>query len=145
MIGLIIIINKNNCQDTLTFDVNTIDEAKNKLISILVNNFKDMNIDFPLLISDFEYLWFNEEAKNLPVFTYKIYNNNWDNPWDEQEIYTDVLEQLYELEINTSHNMLDYYIDEESNIDNKYIDLESNNNTKYTDYELMMKEIINNS
>jgi hypothetical protein len=41
--------------------------------------------------------------------------------------------------------MLDYYIDEESNIDNKYIDLESNNNTKYTDYELMMKEIINNS
>jgi hypothetical protein len=109
MIGLIIVINKYSSQETLTFNLKSIDEAKDKLITILVDNFKHLNVDFPLDISDFEYTWFNEESSNLPIFTYKIYNNDWITPWDEQDIYTDVLEKLYELEITTAPNFSELY------------------------------------
>ena len=143
MIGLIIIINKYSSQETLTFNLKSIDEAKDKLITILVDNFKHLNIDFPLDISDLEYTWFNEEYNNLSIFTYKIYNNDWITPWDEQDIYTDVLDKLYELEIATAPDFSELYGEPtESSVD-KSIELDTNE--KYTDFESIMKEIINNS
>ena len=158
MIGLIIVINKYLSQEILTFNFNSIDEAKNKLISILIDKFKNLNIDFPLLLSDLEYLWFNEESLDLPIFTYKIFDDTWTNPWDDQEIYSDVLDKLHEIEINTTHDSdLDDEPDEpdepdEAAKDNLYNktsnDPSYENNTdndKYTELESVIKNIINNS
>jgi len=141
MIALIIIINKYLSQEILTYNMNNIDEAKNKLISILVDKFKNLNIDFPLFLSDLEYIWFNEESIELPIFTYKIFDDKWTNPWEEQEIYTDVLDKLHEIEINTIPDFSDLY--DEPSGDNLYEDNTDDN--KYNEFESIIKNIINNS
>jgi hypothetical protein len=100
--GLIITINKfNNYFETIqtTYVFDTIDEAKNKLLTYLGDQFKHLNIDFPIDFIDFEYMWFKEQYINTNAFNYKIFNNDeWTEPWDTQEIYSDVIELMIEAE-----------------------------------------------
>ena len=154
MIGLIIIINKYLSQELLTFNLASIDEAKDKLISVLIDKFKNLNIDFPLLLSDLEYLWFNEEAIDLPIFSYKIFDDIWTNPWEEQDIYSDVLDKLHEIEINTIPDLSKLYNEPSENYsynepsENHLYDEPSENNidaNKNTELESVIKNIINNS
>ena len=144
MIGLIITINKyNNCfsHDTVTFNLNTIDDVKDKLISTLVDAFKELNIDFPLELSDFEYIWFDSQYTKLPIFMYKIYNNLWlENIWDEQDIYTDVLSKMHELEISNPPNFSSLY--NEPEVDDNY---EHNENNNTHEFESIFNNILSQS
>jgi hypothetical protein len=146
MIGLIITINKyNNCfsHDIFTFNLNSIDDVKDKLISTLVDAFKELNIDFPLELLDFEYIWFDSQYTKLPVFTYKIYDNSWlENIWDDQDIYTDVLSKLYELEINNPPNFSSLY--NEPELDDNY-DNYDNDNNKPHEFEALFNNILSQS
>jgi hypothetical protein len=97
-IGLIIIINKFNHYfetQTQTWSCDTIDQARERLLDYLSDQFKNLNIDYPMELDDFEYIWFNKQYLNSNSFYYKIYNSGeWLEPWEHQEIYSDVLERM---------------------------------------------------
>ena len=78
----------------------TIDEAKQELIDIIFNKIKMLNIDFPLCFDHFENIWFQDQSINANMFSYKIVQDKWIEPWSHHEIYLEVLDkiQLYENE-----------------------------------------------
>lgn len=97
-IGLIITINKfKHCFETnqTTMICETIDEAKNILINHLTKEFSNLNIDYPFDLIDFEYHWLGQQYVNTDAFTYKLFiNDKWHEPWELQEIYSDVLDKI---------------------------------------------------
>ena len=101
-VGLFITLNKyKNCfqSRTETKLCNSLDEAKHELIDILANEYKYLQIDFPDDLQDFEHIIFDEIYVNANAFTYKIFeNNNFIEPWDSNEIYEEVLDELLENE-----------------------------------------------
>jgi hypothetical protein len=146
-IGLIITINRftsyfeSNSRATLH---ETINDARNKLVEILVENFKHINIDFPNNLVDFEYLWFKQQYINANAFTYKIFDNNrWAEPWDSDDIYDDVLVKLEEYEIQNAPDFSKMYgepdPDSKSEADDKF-NIEYNEQTH--EFESKLKEII---
>ena len=98
--GLVININKYNSYCEIkhtTYICNSIDDCKNKLIDLLVLEFNNLHIDFPLDILDFEYIFLKQNYINTNVFNYMIFfDNEWIHPWEHQDIYTDVLDKLFE-------------------------------------------------
>ncbi len=96
--GLCLTINKyHNYFDTVSY-YEVFDSAEilyKSLIDILSSHFTHLNIDFPQEINDFEYLWFGQQYVRASVFTYRVFNmNKWSEPWEAQDIYDDVLENL---------------------------------------------------
>ncbi len=144
-IGLIITINRFSTyfeSNTYTSEFDNIDEAKVKLISTLVENFKYINIDFPNNLVDFEYLWFKEQYVKANSFTYKIFTNNkWLEPWEYDDIYDDVLVKLEEYEILNAPEFEKIYGEpnpDEDADDNFNIE----NNEHVHEFETKLKEII---
>jgi hypothetical protein len=146
-IGLIITINRfktyfeSNSHTTLH---ETINDARNKLVEILVENFKHINIDFPNNLVDFEYLWFKQQYVNANAFTYKIFDNNhWVEPWDSDDIYDDVLIKLEEYEIQNAPDFSKMYGEPDPN---SMIDTDDKSNIEYNEqtheFESKLKEII---
>ena len=115
MIGLIITINKYTSwfsSNTDTFTFNTLDEVQNKLVNYLTEKVITMNIDFPQELEDFEYVWFKENYLNAPFFSYKIFNNNdWSEPWDKQDIYSLVLDNIIKVQEESNINYDNLYGD----------------------------------
>jgi hypothetical protein len=99
-IGLIVNINKfNKCFETsnATFVCDSDDEAKNKMIEHLVTYMGSLNIDYPMDLDDFEYVWFKQNYVKTNAFTYFIFNETkWHQPWDLQEIYEEFLDKMVE-------------------------------------------------
>jgi hypothetical protein len=144
-IGLIITINRFSTyfeSNTYTSEFDNIDEAKIKLVNVLVENFKYINIDFPNNLVDFEYLWFKEQYVKANSFTYKIFaNNKWSEPWDYDEIYDDVLVKLEEYEISNAPDFTKMY--GEPNPDEDTGDNFNIENTEHVhEFETKLKEII---
>ena len=106
MLGLIVTINKfksyfSSIVSYTTCD--TIEEAKKELTTYLAAHLNNLNIDYPMELSDFEYLWFNQSYVNANAFTYKIFQENkWIEPWTLDEIYEDVLERMHNEEIKSA-------------------------------------------
>ena len=102
MIGLFINFIKYNNSfnfENYTFICSDLNDAKQTLLNFLTKEFLYLKIDFPLLLEDFEYIFLKNEYINTNVFTYKIFiNNTWEEPWELQDIYTDVLDILQEIE-----------------------------------------------
>jgi hypothetical protein len=102
MIGLIITINKYSSwfsSNTQTFTFSTLEECQNKLISYLTDIINILNIDFPQDLDEFETLWFNENYVNCSFFEYRLFNNDmWSEPWDKQDIYSLVLDNLIKVQ-----------------------------------------------
>jgi len=151
MIGLIIHLNKYDkyfYQETITFNEKTIEDIKNKLLSTLVDKFNFLHIDYPLLLSEFEYIWFqnfNDIPNDLLIFEYNIYDgNNWIKPWDDQDIYTEVLDRLHNIELSNIPNFEELYGEPtpEYNEDNSYIDSKPD---YYNELETIFKNIIDKS
>lgn len=101
--GLIINLNKYNSFCEIihkTFIFDTLEDCKNQLINFLINEFKDLNIDFPLELNDFEYIILNQNYINTNMFNYMIfYDNKWITPWELDDIYNEILEKIHELDI----------------------------------------------
>lgn len=113
MIAIIININKFNKYfdyETHTFVCNDLNECYEKLINTLVSVFINTDIDYPDDLIDFDYLWFNRQYVKIPSFYYKIFSNNiWDNPWENQEIYSDILDKINQIETSNPPNFSKLY------------------------------------
>jgi len=89
-----------------TFNCLNLTDAKKKLVRYLADSFQHLSIDFPDDLLDFEYIWFQQQYVKSSAFNYKVfYESKWVEPWDNQQIYADVLEQIIKTEIN---NDIDY-------------------------------------
>ena len=108
MIGLIITINKYNSwfsSSVETFTFNTLEETQTKLVSYLTNIINILNIDFPQDLDDFETIWFNDNYVGASFFEYRLFNNDiWSEPWDKQEIYSMVLDNLIKVQQDKNIN-----------------------------------------
>jgi len=143
--GLIITINRyTNYFESANYHTthDSVENAKNKLIQTLVDNFKHINIDFPNNLVDFEYHWFKQQYVKANAFTYKIFsNNNWTEPWDCDEIYDEVLSQLEEYEISNPPDFSKMYgePDPDAEADDNFT---VENNEQTHEFETKLKEII---
>ena len=105
-IGLIITINKINESVQTTFICSTLDECYIELIKHISTIFNRLHIDFPINLEDFEYIWFEQNYTKNNSFEYSIFENNaWINPWTFEDIYSDVLIKIEELEVSNKTNM----------------------------------------
>jgi len=137
---------KNNFDvTTKNFICDNLDDAKNKLIDYLVSEFEHLKLNFPLEFTDFEYLWLNQQYISCDMLNYKLFiNNQWEEPWDLQDIYSDVIDKLMEKDMNKGFNFSEIYGEpdaDESNNNNFNIE----NNEFNFEIEQKIQEIINNS
>ena len=88
-----------------------LDELRKELINILTNQYKNYNIDYPLELIKFENIIFNNEYIKADAFVYKIFfGNKWiDEPWDNQEIYDDVLESILNIDVKNPPDFSEIY------------------------------------
>jgi hypothetical protein len=111
--GLIVIINKfNNKYENYnkTIECSSLDDTKNKLIKYLSDELSCLNIDYPLDLESFDYLWFNNEYIKANSFDYYVFiDNKWIQPWTLSEIYLDVYDKMLENENNNPPNFEELY------------------------------------
>ena len=121
MIGLIATVYKYNKYFepiTQTFVADSLDIARDILINFISSNINNLQIDYPLDIDDFEYIWFDNQYIKCDLFSYKIFmDNKWleNNLWGNQEIYTDVLQYMFVKEIIELKNVVQDYDNENEN------------------------------
>ncbi len=131
-IGLIITINKfNHWFETtqVSFSCENIDDTKNNLVDYLVTQFKNLNIDYPLDFADFEYAWFKQQYVNTNAFYYKVFmENSWHEPWDQQDIYSEVLDKMFEQETQNPPDFTNLYgePDPDEEVNDKFDNIEEN-------------------
>lgn len=143
--GLVLTINKYNTyfESVSYFNVyESLEDAKKLLVNTLVDHFKHINIDFPLELIDFEYAWFKEQYVKTNAFVYKIYSNDrWSEPWEPQDIYDDVLQQLENYEIENVPDFSKMYGEPNPDAD-AYDDFSIEHNEQTHEFEAKLKEII---
>ena len=97
--------------ETITFNCNTIEECKNKLI-INLKNIIYRQIDYPDNVDDFIInYWYNESSMDNDFFDYMLFiDNNWSKPWTIQELYEIVIDIINKVDIqNSIYNDKNYY------------------------------------
>ena len=113
--GLIVTINKINESIQSTFTCLTIDECYIELIKHISCIFNTLQIDFPIKLDDFEYIWFQNEYTKNSSFTYFIFENDkWITPWCNEDIYIDILNKMEEYEIYNKNLTIESDSDNES-------------------------------
>lgn len=147
-IGLVITINKfkqyfETSQSTLICE--SIDEAKYKLIDYLAKEFNNLNIDYPFDFSDFEYNWFGQQYVNTNAFYYTLFiDGAWHEPWEHQDIYSEVLDKMQTIEEANPPNFDEIY--GEPNPDEDTVDKFSMEKTEQIhEFEKKLTEIIKQS
>ncbi len=108
-----LIITKPNIPkyDKLSFVCDSLDMCENKLITI-IKPILLHNIDYPSELDDFAYLhWYKNNNMDNPVFDYEIYiDGKWQQPWSLQDIYTKIIDIIYNVDIqNCIYNNKNYY------------------------------------
>ena len=144
-IGLSLTINKfttyfESTPYFLMFD--TLENTRNELINILVTHFKKLHINYPSELSEFEYELFNHQYVKTDAFVYKIYQNNrWEEPWEPQDIYDDVIDKIVKEDSENPPEFSEIYgePDPDENIINKFT---MENDECYQEMESKLKEII---
>ena len=143
-IALLIRINKYKQyfeSDQKTFICESIEEAKNNIINILVKNFSHLNIDYPDDFNDFEYIWFKKYIK-VNAFDYKIFDGNqWIEPWELQDIYSDVLDLMQKNEEADPPNFDEIYGEPEPD-ENVIDDFSMDKSEQIHEFEKKLTEII---
>ena len=147
-IGLIITINKfKHYFETsqMTWSCESINDAKDKLVEHIANEFSNLNIDYPFDFLDFEYHWFGQQNVNTYAFNYKLFiEGAWHEPWDHQEIYSDALDKMQAIEESDPPNFEEIYGEpdpDEDTIDHFTME----KNEQIHEFEKKLTEIINQS
>ncbi len=147
-IGLVITINKYKHYfetNQITCICETMDEAKDKLVEYLANEFSILNIDFPLDLADFEHLWFHQQYVNTNSFYYKLFMEGvWHEPWDHQDIYSDVLNKMQAYEESNPPNFEEIYGEPDPD-ENKVDHFSLDKDEQIHELEKKLTEIINQS
>jgi hypothetical protein len=104
-----IIVDKETSNEKIFYAIN-LDSCKKLLIEYLASLLKNINIDFPDDILDFEYIWFQQTFMESSFFSYDVDN---EEPWEYQEIYEEVLEKLLQIEHANIPNFSELYSEEE--------------------------------
>ena len=127
---------------TIYNNYDSIEIAKKALIDIIFSHFKNINVDYPHDLIDFEYIWFKEQYVKTNAFVYQIYDNDkWSEPWESQDIYEDVLEKIQEYENENIPDFSKMY--GEPNPDVEEDDNFTSDNTEHSfEFEQKLKEII---
>lgn len=112
--GLIITINKYNKtyfeSKEKTWVLDNEETVYSELIKYLVLQFKDLKFDYPLDLVDFDYLWFDKQYVNCNSFSYKVFNGEkWYEPWEYQDIYSDVFDAIQDEENKTHPDFTHMY------------------------------------
>lgn len=159
-IGLIVTLNKYTTyfESILkTFTSTDLEELKKNMIDFLCSHTNSLTIDYPMELEDFEYIWFKEQYMKCNLFTYKVFmDGKWTQPWEDQDIYDIMLEEMHKQEIEKGvdpelYNEPDP--DEDASDKIKYDDKIINELTEIADdpnkdfkkLEEMFKTIVNNS
>jgi hypothetical protein len=88
----------------------TLDDLRKELINILTNQYKNYNIDYPSELIKFENIIFNDNYVKADAFVYKIFfENKWLEPWDNQEIYDDVLDSIFNIDSKNPPDFSEIY------------------------------------
>lgn len=127
----------------LTFD--SLEDTRNEIVNILVTHFKKLNINYPHELIEFEYELFSQQYVKTDAFTYKIYQNEkWEEPWETQDIYDDVIEKIIYEDSKDPPDFSEMYgePDPDENIINKFT---MENDVCYQEMEKKLKEIISQS
>lgn len=143
-IGLIVTLNKFNTYFETkqeTFICESEEKAREELINLLVNNFKSLNIDFPQELVDFEYIWFKQQYVNCNCFDYKLFNSKWSEPWEPQDIYSEVLDRMFDEDSKNPPDFSEIY-GEPNPDESKQDKFTMENDEKIQELENKLKEII---
>lgn len=89
--------------ELLTFNCESLEECKGKLITNIKNKISK-NIDYPQNLDDFATLfWYDENYMDNEIFDYKIFHNNeWVQPWELQELYEEITQIIYQVDLQNS-------------------------------------------
>ena len=116
-IPLNIILTKptQNKYESLYFICKDLDECYNKII-ISIKNLIMMNTDYPDDYDEFKnIIWYNSVSFDNEIFDYNIFiNDKWSKPWDHQELYSNALEIINNVDIQNSIFDKKNYYDEDS-------------------------------
>lgn len=144
-IGLSLTINKfttyfESIPHFLMFE--NLENARTELINILVTHYKKFHINYPPVLIDFEHEVFSYQYVKAETFVYKVFQNDkWEEPWESQDIYDDVIEQIIKEESENPPDFSEIYgePDPDENIINKFT---MENDECYQEMENKLKEII---
>ena len=123
----------------------SLEYAKLGIINILVTHYKKLHVNYPHDLVDFEYLLFDQNYVKADAFVYKIYQNDqWEEPWEPQDIYDEVIERIIKEESENPPEFSEIYgePDPDENIINKFT---MENDECYQEMENKLKEIISQS
>ena len=147
-VGLIIIINKFKAyfeSKIETIECESILDAKKYLLNYLLTQFGKLNIDYPMDLNEFEYLWFGgDKYVNSNAFDYKIFTDKWEQPFERSDLYSEFLDLMlaYDSENPPDYSKLYGEPDPDFETDDKP-DIEYNEET--IELEKQLNEIMNNA
>lgn len=109
MYSLVVIINKYiNYFDQFKYHkiCDTMKECESVLVDFISGHVKDLNIDFPLDLEDFNTIWFDNNRVEADSFTYLIIplnkssiTYNWNEPWNLNDVYDLLLDNIHKIEL----------------------------------------------
>lgn len=153
-IGLIVIINKYSTyfKNTIkTFECSSLDETKTKLIEYLAEELNKEEIDFPIELDDLRFKWFNESYVDCDIFSYKVFDNIFTEPWELQDIYSEVYDLMFNKECEKEIDYASLYNEDKLSDEDEMKIKETENNLfenmpdDVKEIEERMQKIINNS
>ncbi len=124
IIPLNIILTKptKNKYESIYLCCSDLDDCYNKII-VTGKNKITINTDYPDDYEEFKNLiWYNNISFDNEVFSYSIfYEGKWISPWSHQEIYDQIKDIIYNVDIQNSiynkKNTYDYVSDADSESD----------------------------
>lgn len=125
--------------------VDSQESARKEIINILNTHYKKFHIDFPSDLSEFEHEVFGHTYVHADAFVYKLFiNNKWEEPWETQDLYDDVIERIIKEESDDPPDFSDIY--GEPNPDESINDKCTMENDEYSqEMEKKLKEIMTQS
>ena len=97
--GLIVIVHHIDETCTFSYVCDNIHECHKNIIDTIISLLEKVNIDIPLELERFNFLWFNNSCRPNDFCEYYIFNGTeWISPFEIQELYSDSVNEFLKLE-----------------------------------------------